>query len=269
MVTYLESQATVGVTIIPAAGPEGHIFVVYYWIEGMAGWENLEAYPTPAKDGDEIYLAVGWINDGSSAAVGNIWAQLTAPDYHVYTPNAVENQDRSANPHSGYVVQFAPVTLNHSGSWKFFGMLSLDGVEWIDWKQYTFVVQEAPVGIPTTLTLSAPDSAGIGEKFNISGILYETESGIAIPNQPINLSYNGKSLGGPTTGIDGIYLKEVSISESGTWNLKSEFPGTTGYADSGASAGVSVAAMPLSLALLIAGPLVTGVALYVAAETMG
>ena len=118
-----------------------------------------------------------------------------------------------------------------------------------------------PAGTPTTLTLSAPDKAGVGEKFNISGILYETESGIPIPNQPINHSYDGRSLGGSTTGVDGDYLKEISVPEVGTWTIKSEFPGTEALQTSSSLANAVVAATPIATALLISGPIATGLAL--------
>jgi len=126
-----------------------------------------------------------------------------------------------------------------------------------------FVFEEIPVGISTTTTLSAPGKIGVSEKFNISGILYETESGIPIPTQPINHSYNGRSLGGSTTGVDGDYLKEVSIPESGVWTIKSEFPGTPGYAASRSVAGTMVAASPLEAAIKIAGSVAAGLALII------
>lgn len=124
-------------------------------------------------------------------------------------------------------------------------------------------ITAAPVGIPTTTTISAPSEAAVNERFNISGILYESEAGIPIPNQPINHSYNGRSLGSSTTGVDGNYLKEVSIPESGTWSLKSEFPGTDALQTSRALVDAVVAATPIETALLIAGPIVTGLALVI------
>ena len=247
-------------------GPEvaGHIGAILYWIAGMPGWAYLDEYPTPAKVGDNIHLAVYWWNDGSSAVVGNVGAQFTSPALYPYRPNAVAGQDRTINPGGGAAVQFAPVTLNESGSWKFFGTLTLDGATWwIDSKTITIAVEEAAIGIPTTTTLSAPDRAGVGEKFNISGILYETESSIAIPSQPINHSYNGKNLGSSTTGVDGDYLKEVSIPEAGTWTLKAEFPGTDALQTSRALADAVVGEISIETPLLIAGPIVTGLALVI------
>jgi len=120
---------------------------------------------------------------------------------------------------------------------------------------------EPAVGIPTTLTLSVPDRTGVNENFNISGILNETDTGIPIPNQPINHSYNGRSLGSSTTGVDGGYLKVVSVPEAGVWTLKSDFPGTEGLQASRSQAGTVVSATPIANALLIAGPIVTGIAL--------
>lgn len=242
---------------------DGEIFIVYYWIEGMTGWENLETYPTPAKVGDDIHLAVYWRNTGSAAAVGHIIAQLMSPALYPHLPDAVLNQDKSADPGNGWGVQFAPVTLNESGSWTFLGRLDLDGVEWVDYKQIPFAVEEIAVGIPTTLTLSAPDIAGIDEKFNVSGILYETESGIPIPAMPINHSYDGRSLGSSTTGVDGDYLKEVSIPESGTWTLISDFPGTEALQASRSQADTVIATTPIATALQIAGSIVTGLALFI------
>ena len=118
-----------------------HIGNVLYWIEGMADWENLEAYPTPAKVGDDIHLKVYWWNDGSAAAVGNVTAQPTAPSYKYYVPDAVQEQNISINPGSYAAAQFDPVNLNESGSWTFLGRLDLDDVDWIDYKQIPFAVE--------------------------------------------------------------------------------------------------------------------------------
>jgi len=120
---------------------------------------------------------------------------------------------------------------------------------------------EPAVGIPTTLTISAPDRTGVNENFNISGILNEMDTGIPIPNQPINHSYDGRSLGSSTTGVDGGYLKVVSVPEAGVWTLKSDFPGTEELQASRSLAGTVVSASPIATALLIAGPIVTGIAL--------
>ncbi len=125
------------------------------------------------------------------------------------------------------------------------------------------VIQLAIVNVPTTTTISAPSEAAVNERFNISGILYESEAGIPIPNQPINHSYNGRSLGSSTTGVDGNYLKEISIPESGTWTIKSEFPGAEALQTSRALVDAVVGAPPIETALLIAGPIVTGLALVI------
>ncbi|GAI78934.1 unnamed protein product, partial [marine sediment metagenome] len=108
------------------------------------------------------------------------------------------------------------------------GVVAMVGYDthYTDSESTVIQLEEPPVEIPTSLTLSAPDKVGLDEKFVVSGILYETDSGIPIPNQPINHSYDGRSLGSSTTGVDGDYLKEVSVPESGVWTIRSDFLGT-------------------------------------------
>ncbi|GAH99654.1 unnamed protein product, partial [marine sediment metagenome] len=60
---------------------------------------------------------------------------------------------------------------------------------------------------------------------------------------------------------DGDYLKEVSIPNARVWTIKSEFPGTPGYAASRSVADTMVAASPLEAAIKIAGSAVVGLAL--------
>lgn len=88
------------------------------------------------------------------------------------------------------------------------------------------------VGIPTTLTLSAPDKVGPGETFNIIGQLTRDDTGAAIPNMSINVSYNGNSLGSVLTDMQGVYTISATIPTTGTHTLKTEFPGAAGYAAS-------------------------------------
>lgn len=251
-VDILELQALIDDFLAPAV--DGHLGDVLYWIKGMAGWENLQTYPTKAKIGDDIHLAVYWWNDGTFAVVGNVWARLTAPDYHVYPPNAVAGQDRLINPGGGAAVQFAPVTLDHSGSWEFYSRLNLDGVQ-VDYKKFTFGVQEAPADIPTTLYIAAPVSVAPGEAFWIAGILIERDTGVPIVGQPISLSYNGVKLGGATTGVDGDYLLQASIPSEGTYTLKADFAGTTTLGASEASSRMSTLEVSNLLPLLAIGGL--------------
>jgi len=116
------------------------------------------------------------------------------------------------------------------------------------------------VGIPTTLTLSAPSRVGVDEKFNVSGILYKTESGVPVPGQPINLSYNGTSLGTATTGVDGDYLKQTSISTEGVHTLKAEFPGAADYAASSRTTRMGVGVPLTQIPYIAILPIVTGLA---------
>ena len=128
-------------------------------------------------------------------------------------------------------------------------------------KQYEYtlnLVEEVP-GTPTNLTIFAPEKVAAGELFSVTGILTEKETGIPIQNQPIELSYNGRILGAAMTRLDGDYLLEVSIPESGVWTLKADFYGTEAYAASRSLTDAVVAATPL----LIVGPLVGGLALFI------
>ena len=120
---------------------------------------------------------------------------------------------------------------------------------------------EPEPGVRTTLTLSAPNSVGVEEKFNVSGILYQTESGVPIPSQSINLSYNGKSLGSATTGIDGDYLKQASIPTKGVHTLKAEFPGAAGYEASSKTTRTGVGVPLTKIPYIAILPIVTGLAI--------
>ena len=125
-----------------------------------------------------------------------------------------------------------------------------------------FTFEEAAIGIPTTTTITSPDKIAADEKFFVSGILYESITGVAIPNQPINAYYDGKPLGSATTGVDGDYLIEASIPESGVWTLKAEFPGTPGYAASSSLTDAIVTATPIATAIQILGPITLAIALF-------
>lgn len=115
------------------------------------------------------------------------------------------------------------------------------------------VTVEAPTERSTSLTISAPASVQPDETFAISGILYETSSGSPIPNQPISLSYNGVNLGSVTTGVDGDYLKQVSIPTPDTYTLKAAFAGTTTLGASEASSKMSTTGVSGLLPLLVIG----------------
>ena len=120
-----------------------------------------------------------------------------------------------------------------------------------------------PVGIPTTLTISAPDKVGLGETFNIIGQLTRNDTGVAIPNANISVSYNGTPLGSKDTDMQGVYTIPASIPTAGTYTLKAAFAGTPGYAASTSIAGTIVAATHLEAVIKIAVPAVTGLALII------
>ncbi len=109
-----------------------------------------------------------------------------------------------------------------------------------------------PVEIATTLTISAPSSVVEEEPFNVSGILSETDAGIRIPNQPINLSYNGNILGSANTDVDGRYLISANILSPGTYTLTAQFSGATGLNSSAATVGIRIGTTSIEIAPLLA-----------------
>jgi len=126
-----------------------------------------------------------------------------------------------------------------------------------------FNFEEITVGIPTTLTISAPATVKTEETFNILGQLTRDDTGVAIPNMSISVSYNGTSLGTVITDMQGVYTIPASIPTTGTYTLKAYFAGTPGYAASTSVTDTMVAASPLEAAIKIVGPAVTGLALII------
>ncbi len=109
--------------------------------------------------------------------------------------------------------------------------------------------------IPTTLTINAPASVEPDETFSITGILYETETGLPLPNQIIDLSYNGVILGSALTGVDGDYLIQAFISTEGTYTLLASFAGTTTLGASQATSRLTTGGLELTalLPILVVG----------------
>jgi len=133
------------------------------------------------------------------------------------------------------------------------------GTSWADdFEVYTL---EEAVGIPTTLTISAPDEVGPREAFNIFGQLTRDDTGVAIPNMSISVSYNGVSLGSVLTDMQGVYTIPASIPDPGTYTLRADYEGTEGYAASRSVADTTVAASPLEAAVSIAGSVAVGLVL--------
>lgn len=84
-------------------------------------------------------------------------------------------------------------------------------------------VEAADVG--TTLTISAPASVQIGQSFAITGILTRNDTGGPVQGASIALKYNGTGLGSASTGVDGDYLRSVSLPAAGSYTLRAEFAG--------------------------------------------
>ncbi|GAH57772.1 unnamed protein product, partial [marine sediment metagenome] len=147
-----------------------------------------------------------------------------------------------------------PYTAYFDGSWHMAADLSTLKAAIDDF------LEPEPVGIPTTTTISAPETVGPGETFNIIGQLTRKDTGVAIPNMSINVSYNGKPLGSVLTDMQGVYTIPASIPTPGTYTLRAEFLGTAEYAASKSQADTMVTT-PLMTAIKITGSIATGLAL--------
>ena len=93
--------------------------------------------------------------------------------------------------------------------------------------QATRSIQILAPDVSTSLSISAPASKKAGESFAVSGILVRNDTGGPVSGASIALKYNGTSLGSATTGVDGDYLRTVSIPSVGTFTLTASFGGMT------------------------------------------
>jgi len=108
---------------------EGRLFGEMYYIEGMVGWKDIKRYSErPAREGEEIHIAVGWVNESDYPIAGHIDLSLISPSGVEYKPPASLNQDREAEPNKGWWVQFEPVKMDEAGVWTLKAVLSSGGV---------------------------------------------------------------------------------------------------------------------------------------------
>ena len=115
--------------------------------------------------------------------------------------------------------------------------------------------------IATTLTIIAPASVTQGVPFTINGQLVRNDTGVALPNMSISVSYNGNSIGSVLTDMQGVYSITAIIPDPGTFTLKAAFAGATGYAASEAQSRISVSDMIIRIPNLLVGvvaPIVIG-----------
>ena len=125
--------------------------------------------------------------------------------------------------------------------------------------QATKSIQILAPDVSTSLTLSAPSSKKAGESFALSGILVRNDTGGPVPSASVALRYNGTSLGSASTGVDGDYLRTVSIPSVGTFTLTASFAGMTvagaylGPSESRVIIGLEGEVNPLLVLALLAG----------------
>jgi len=110
---------------------------------------------------------------------------------------------------------------------------------------------EGACAYPTRISISAPDTVGVGASFAVTGKLeYESASGVWSPlaGRTVSIYYNNTKLADVTTDSEGRYTATVSIPSAGTYTLKAVYAGE----------GLTAAAAAMKLITVpgeIAGPL--------------
>jgi len=116
-----------------------------------------------------------------------------------------------------------------------------------------------PADVATSLTISAFSSVKKDETFLVTGTLTRDDTKEGVEGASISLSYNGTGLGSATTHVDGDYIIAISIGAEGTFTLKANFAGGSGYAASEAKRGLSVGVpAPLTAIVSIVLPIAVG-----------
>lgn len=118
--------------------------------------------------------------------------------------------------------------------------------------------------VATSLVIIAPDSVVQGELFMITGQLTRVDTGGALVGEAVLVSYNGQSLGTPTTDMQGVYSIQAVIPETGNYTLTAKFEGRSGFMGSDASKGISISLIepPTPWFLILGGLLVVGSVWY-------
>lgn len=110
--------------------------------------------------------------------------------------------------------------------------------------------------VGTTLSIIAPAQVTQGEVFDVYGQLTRNDTGVAIPNATISLTYNGSPIGSAVTDLQGVYTIPVSIPSPGTYTLTANFAGmTVGGVTFGSSIATTVVGLgdPIILPLIVMG----------------
>ena len=119
--------------------------------------------------------------------------------------------------------------------------------------------------VGTTLSINAPAQVTQGEVFNVYGQLTRNDTGAAIPNATISVSYNGSPVGSVITDLQGVYTIPASIPSPGTYTITSNFAGMT---VPGVTFGSSIASTlvglgdPIILPLIVVGATVIAYVLF-------
>lgn len=99
-----------------------------YWALGMDRWVELAQGIPSLSLGIPFSLLMGWVNDGAVAVQGRVKLIVTKPDGSQVGLSAVANQDKSAQPGNGWLVQFNSVTLDQLGDYRADATLEVQGI---------------------------------------------------------------------------------------------------------------------------------------------
>lgn len=100
-------------------GVSGRLYGFSYLNESTGLWTDLDpSAPPNLVLGEALHLVVWWLNSGSVSMQGHVDVTITKPNGQKVAPSAVFNQDKSAAPGFGKGVQFSPVMLDVSGTWR-------------------------------------------------------------------------------------------------------------------------------------------------------
>lgn len=83
------------------------------WYDGI-NWETLVS-GRQIPVGKDITIAPMWVNNSSVNMAGHVTLQVTNPLGQKVSLAAVTNQDKTATPGNGYIVQFEPFTASQEG----------------------------------------------------------------------------------------------------------------------------------------------------------
>lgn len=108
----------------------GEIVYLKYWYPGLTEWVRLTTTPPQVPVDTGLQLECAYLNRSTGRAIGHVGLTITKPNNTQVSLDAVENQDKEADPNHGWLVVFSPIVLDQLGSYQ--GKFTLSLQESID-----------------------------------------------------------------------------------------------------------------------------------------